>query len=321
MKNISDSRESIAAEINLLRKNPKAFSARANELVCNFKGNLWKIDNTEIVTKEGPKALIEAIAFLKTCPSLEPLLVQEEINQAVDYQLETIISNKDEDDLLYRLNCNCVAFGDLYELISYGNISPFSAILNFIICDGEKNRQSRKILLSTNIKYLGLISSIIPDTQRRCFIFNFVQHFYRFNEKIPGHIYLSYVNEINENVKYIQEKKAQKKLQAAFEEKSLQKTISSASNALNAEDFILSLTRPNSKVYQFLNEKIMTKEKLEEFFSKNIKTCDLEEDKLEELPEGVLKIVVRKISKKNKTMIRKKIYYQDETIDTLFYYE
>ena len=317
-------RERIEKEINFARKNPRLFSLKATKIISNFKGNVWKVDNTEITTIEGPKALIEAIAFLNTNPCLDPLIMQKEINQSVDNKFDNIIGNKDDEDLIYRLNCNCIAFGELFELINYENISSFSVVLSLIMCDGDKERQARKILFCKSIKHIGAISGLIPSSQKKCVIINFVQHFYKFDQKIPDSIFKSYEKEINENIKYTKEKFAQKKILDKFEEKILLQSISSATNNLNADDFILSLTRPKYKVYQMINENFNSKAHLDQFFDQNERQIPynntFDEEALEALPEGVVKVVSRHISGKNmKHLIRKKVYYQDWTIDTLIY--
>jgi hypothetical protein len=89
---------------------------------------------------------------------------------------------------------------------------------------------------------------------------------------------------------------------------------------------MLSMTRPKPRFFLKENEFLKNKEECEEFFMKGdddlIYNNLIDEEILEDLPEGIKKIVVRNIKgKKGKILVRKKIYYNDETIDTIFFYK
>lgn len=89
---------------------------------------------------------------------------------------------------------------------------------------------------------------------------------------------------------------------------------------------MLSMSRFKPKYFLKDNEYLKTKEDCEEFFIKGEKEIvynnKIDEEMIDDLPEGVVKIVVRNIKgKRGKVLIRKKIFYSDETVDTVFFYK
>ena len=322
--------ENIIEQVNLARTNPKIFSKKLEKLFNNYKGNILKIENCGLDTKEGIKGLVEAIAFMKTLHPTYPLTTHNLISNSTVIHVNSYIFNPGENEknnLKYRLNVDGNAFGELFELINYGNISPFYVVANFIICDGDKKREARKILFSKNIKYISVSSGIVPETQRICVLINFVQYFYKFDETIPKNIYQEFENEIKENFNLIKEMKILTSSINPVIKLEFGDTLQSVSFptiALNAEDFILSLTcrkRKNNEE-NYLNTEFKSKEELEDFFKENTVEKieydeDIDEGTIECLPEGIKKIIVRNTN--DKILVRKKIYYTDGTIDSICY--
>jgi hypothetical protein len=155
-----------------------------------------------------------------------------------------------------------------------------------------------------------------------------VQNFYCFNETIPNNIFKEFKQEINDNFRLREERNAQKKQRQDAEndekERMLMNSVSSPTNVLSAEDFMLSLTKPKVIKEQFENDLFKSKEELVEFFSKGEDSSEyfndnFDEETFEELPDYVARIVVRNVpSRKGKVIVRKKVFYIDGTIDTIF---
>ncbi len=201
----------VISEINVARTFPRIFATKAFNTVCNYKGTLLKIEGNEVNTKEGVKGLLNAIAFLRTVHPLYSYNQQDEINRAAEEQLNNFQNNKEEEELRYRLNTYCYAFGNLIELMSIGDLSPFNIVLNFIIGDGDKSKEARQIIFSQTYKDIGISSGILPGSKKNCVILNFVQHFFHLNDTIPSNLIDEYEDEIKEIRMKKEEKTTQKK--------------------------------------------------------------------------------------------------------------
>ena len=70
-------------EINIVRRFPASYSKKLQNIMQNYEGNILKVEEYGIKTKEGKKGLQEAISFLKSLKtSLELLTYSEGIKHS-----------------------------------------------------------------------------------------------------------------------------------------------------------------------------------------------------------------------------------------------
>ena len=157
-------------EINLLRTNPSEFSEKISKSKEYFKGNIWIDPETKagIQTAEGPAAYDEAIEFLKNASPVEELKPSKGLMNIANDMLE--LFQKDAND---RTDINSIIDkygsygGSFRRSVEFGAPNAEQAIINLVVCDGNKSRGNREALLDENLEKIGIASGK-HGTYRTC---------------------------------------------------------------------------------------------------------------------------------------------------------
>ena len=157
-------------EINELRRDPSAYSKKISKSKENFKGNIWIYPETKegIQTVEGPAAYDEAIDYLNNISPLEELVQSNGLTNISRDLLELFQKNpNDKTDINSIIEKYGSYSGSFRRIVEFGALTAEQAIINLIVCDGNKSRGNREALLDENLKRIG-ISSGKHDIYRTC---------------------------------------------------------------------------------------------------------------------------------------------------------
>ena len=159
---MSDFNEQLINEINSLRTDPKNYAKTISKYLNNFKEKLFYLPkkNIEFQTEEGVEAFKEAIEFLEKQPELVPLSISKEMSQIAEAYLNHY-QNPDSNDLSDEdmekiINKFGTFSGFFYRAISFGGLTPEMAVIDLIVSDGDSSRKQREVLLSNEIKIIGV---------------------------------------------------------------------------------------------------------------------------------------------------------------------
>jgi uncharacterized protein YkwD len=173
---LSPLEKDVVQEINLARTQPKAYATFLEQLRPNYVGGraqrpgegkmVTEGGKTTLVTTEGPQALNEAIAFLRSTPPLPPLAVSKGMSLGTkdhvrEQESTGTISHQGRDGSRPgdRVNRYGRWQGMISENISYGLGSARSMTIALIIDDGLPDRGHRKNIFAAQARVLGVACS------------------------------------------------------------------------------------------------------------------------------------------------------------------
>ena len=179
--NYSSNEKAVFDIINNLRQNPLYLMKDLELMVNNFKGNYYKIPNTNIniITSEGAEAVKEAISFLKTQKPLHPLKSSEGMYLASQGHCKDIgergvasHQGKNGSRICDRLD----QFGQweisIAENISFDDHAPIEIVIGQIIDDGNPSRGHRFNIFNPEFKMVGIACG--PHAKfKHCCVINF----------------------------------------------------------------------------------------------------------------------------------------------------
>jgi uncharacterized protein YkwD len=154
----------VLAEINFARQNPRAYADDLREYRSYFDGRLVFLpgDANGMITKEGTRAVDEAIAFLERQAPLPPLDYGDVLAlAAIDHVAaqgpagglgHSSRAGNSPGERVRRRG------GDIYvgEGISYGYSHPQEVVRQLIVDDGVPNRGHRALLFNRMFRYAGV---------------------------------------------------------------------------------------------------------------------------------------------------------------------
>ena len=167
------------AEINLARKNPKAYADFLKKFRRQFRGSSYLLPGTQTMvgTNEGVKAVDEAIRFLSRQKPLPPLawsaglsaaaaeLAEEEgVSGAVGHFGKSSRGPKE------RIERQGEWQGRIGENITYGPSDARQVVMNLIIDDGVPSRGHRENVFSRAFKLAGAACGPHPGFGTICVI-------------------------------------------------------------------------------------------------------------------------------------------------------
>lgn len=158
----SSSAAAVIREMNLARQNPAVYADFIADLRANFQGNVLVLPgHTRIRTKEGTRALDEAIQFLRTTQPLAPLANSAGLSHAAADQCVDQASGgfghggSDWSNPSARMNRHGMLTGAWAENISYGKATARDVVLALIIDDGLSGRKHRKNIFNPSYVVSG----------------------------------------------------------------------------------------------------------------------------------------------------------------------
>ena len=169
------SRADIVAELNAARTDPQAYARKARTLRALFNGDrIERPGEIDLLTREGPAAVDEAIAFLEgqaPLPSLReaPGLTRAAADHVSEQGRTGAVAHVGEDgsspaDRMRRQG-RWTATG---EAIAYGPERAEDVILQLIVDDGVPDRGHRRILFSPAYTLVGVACAPHPVWRTAC---------------------------------------------------------------------------------------------------------------------------------------------------------
>lgn len=165
MSNIYDKlRSDLYEEHNKLRTNPSSYIKILEEDMLNFKNNiLLRPGNIAIQTYEGKLAYEEAIQFLKTQKSLNPLNRSEHLENAAQLHAKDsgengLVSHEGSDgrNLSERIEEQCEWSNIIGENIDFNSKTAVHVIISLLVNDGVSGRSHRAHLFNANYNFIGI---------------------------------------------------------------------------------------------------------------------------------------------------------------------
>ena len=158
----STSARAVIRELNLARQNPALYATFVEELRGRMDGNLMVLPGrTRIRTKEGTKALDEAIRFLRSAQPLAPLTLSPGMSRAAaDHCADQAAGGighvgRDSSRGDKRISRYGTFGGWWGENISYGKSGARDVVLALIIDDGLPARKHRENIFNPNYNFAG----------------------------------------------------------------------------------------------------------------------------------------------------------------------
>jgi uncharacterized protein YkwD len=152
----------VVRELNLARQNPALYATFIQDLRSGMSGNLLILPGqTRIRTKEGTRALDEAIRFLQTTQPLQPLTMSRGMSRAAaDHCADQATGGfghegRDRSHAGDRISRYGTFSGGWGENVSYGKASARDVVLALIIDDGLPARKHRKNIFSPSFSVAG----------------------------------------------------------------------------------------------------------------------------------------------------------------------
>lgn len=152
----------VIREMNIARQNPALYASYAEELRAHYDGrSLVLPGGTRIFTKEGLRAVDEAIHFLHSAAPIQPLAVSPGMCRgAADHCADQASggfshNGKDGSNPAARMSRYGNWGSSWGENIGYGKTSARDIVLALIIDDGLPARKHRKNIFAAKFNYAG----------------------------------------------------------------------------------------------------------------------------------------------------------------------
>jgi len=161
-------------EINIARTNPSTYIKLLEERANSFEGNVLFVKKGEVKyktkTSEGKEAVVEAIQVLKSLSRLDGYTYPRTLCVCA-LEVANKIGTKpvDKNQFAQIIESHGTYNGELKLLRGhfYEQDDAQDLVIHFLVSDGDKNRTSRNILLSSNLGTAG-IGIVDGDFPRLC---------------------------------------------------------------------------------------------------------------------------------------------------------
>lgn len=147
----------VIREMNLARQNPPAYAAFLEEIRSHSDGRVLLLPGqTRVATREGFRAVDEAIHFLRSASPLQPLTLSPGLCRgAADHcaeQANGAIGHGNPASRISRYGTWAASWG---ENIAYGKKSARDIVIALIIDDGIAGRKHRENIFASKFNYAG----------------------------------------------------------------------------------------------------------------------------------------------------------------------
>jgi uncharacterized protein YkwD len=168
----------VISEMNLARSNPAQYAKHLEELKQFYSGNLLKLPGqVPVLTREGVKAVKEAILYLKSAAALPELRASEGLSKAAkDHVIDQSRSGKtghtgqDGSQPHQRMERYGSWQGISGENIAYGDHNARMIVMQLIIDDGVPDRGHRENIFNSRFRVAGVAIGSHPVYQTICVI-------------------------------------------------------------------------------------------------------------------------------------------------------
>lgn len=152
----------VISELNLARQNPALYAGFLEDLRSHYNGNLLALpDRPKTYTKEGVRAVDEAIRFLRSTKPLAPLILSPGMSKgAADHCADQASGRlghggSDGSNPGQRMGRYGMWGASWGENISYGKTTARDIVIQLIVDDGLRARKHRKNIFNPNFNYAG----------------------------------------------------------------------------------------------------------------------------------------------------------------------
>ena len=175
---LSSLENKVVAEQNLARTDPKGYAKYLRRHRATFRGNMYKDRGGQRVqSKEGVKAVDEAIRFLEKQKPLEPLKPSKALSLAAEDHVKdtgrknlTGHTGSDDSQPSDRVERHGTWKGMVSENISYGLRKARDIVMQLIIDDGVPDRGHRTNIFTPGARYTGVNCGLHREYKRMCVI-------------------------------------------------------------------------------------------------------------------------------------------------------
>lgn len=171
-----DLADAVLFELNQARTNPKGYAVYLETFRRKFSGRNYLLEGSraQVVTKEGVKAVDEAIRFLSRTKPLPPLKWSDGMASAaselVKEQGETGRTghNTKSGNMTERIERQGRWLGKIGENIGYGPTEARLMVMQLIIDDGVPDRGHRKNIFDRKFNVVGVACGEHPVFRNMC---------------------------------------------------------------------------------------------------------------------------------------------------------
>ena len=153
--------QKVIEEVNKIRLNPKTYSTKIRSYLSYFQGNVLRMPKQPgLMTKEGPAAYREAADYLLSLPKLQPLTLDDALNNAAQ-EMASELSHYEEFEQMNSINREEILEkygqyeGQFGESTDFGSLSPEMVVINLLVDDGDQRRANRKMLFKETYRKIG----------------------------------------------------------------------------------------------------------------------------------------------------------------------
>lgn len=173
-----DLARAVLAELNAARANPRAYAGHLRVYRSQFSGKYHIPPGTRIryVTKEGPKAVDEAVRLLESQQPLPPLAWSDGLSRAAAElnreQARTGALGHGSGKMEMRARAERVGRwqSTIGENISYGPDDARRVVMQLIVDDGVPDRGHRKNIFAPDFRVAGIACGPHPVFETSCVI-------------------------------------------------------------------------------------------------------------------------------------------------------
>jgi uncharacterized protein YkwD len=173
---LSKLEQEVVRELNFARTQPSKYAAIVEETKQYYQGKrLKKSGQIAIMTKEGVRAVEEAVRFLEDQEPLSPLRISAGISRAAEDHIEDQSESGglghdggDGSEPWDRMNRYGKWKKTVGENISYGPKTARDIVIQLIVDDGIRDRGHRKNIFKENFGVVGVAVGAHPRYGQMC---------------------------------------------------------------------------------------------------------------------------------------------------------
>lgn len=160
----ADLESAIIAEMNLVRSDPAAYAAHLERLLPFFDGDVLRLPGKlALQTREGPRAVREAIATLRATAPMEMLTAARGLARAARDHADdqgprggTGHTGSDGSTMAERISRYGTWDIAVAENIAYGSSTARDVVVDLLVDDGVAGRGHRRNILNPGSRFMGV---------------------------------------------------------------------------------------------------------------------------------------------------------------------
>ena len=150
-------------ELNKVRENPKSYIEKLEKYKGYFDKNNLVVPGLgyAIQTQEGAAAYDECIKFLRTADKAPPLIPSKGLTALTDELLKGFLKDNKTAavDIRSLISKYGTSTGPFNRILQCGGATPEQLLIHLLVCDGDKNRSQRDVILNETALKIGVASA------------------------------------------------------------------------------------------------------------------------------------------------------------------